>query len=127
MPINIGRKGVGAILANPAMRARFGRSSNRGGSFVVPPGTLAWRSPPFSTSALWMTGVTRDSAGAVLGSCAVDLFRTESDTKVAATVSDPTTGVYTFQILVGGPFYIVAYKAGSPDVMGTTVNTLVGA
>jgi hypothetical protein len=33
-------------------------------------------------------------------------------------------GNFTFDNPGSGPFYIVAYKVGSPDVAGTTVNTL---
>ena len=70
-----------------------------------------------------IVGVTKDTTGAALGSCVVQLFRTPSDTLAAETTSD-ATGSYSFDNPGSGPFYIVAYKAGSPDVAGTTVNTL---
>jgi hypothetical protein len=78
---------------------------------------------------LWaaITGVTRDSTGAVLGSCTVHLFRTSDDVKVDTTTSD-ASGNYSFvRIADATTYYCVAYKAGSPDVAGTTVNTLVAA
>lgn len=127
MPIAIGgiqgqRRGAGGVLAIPGRRFGGYQYSPQAYKRVLP-----FRSPPFDTSSLWLSGVTRDSAGAILGSCVVQLFRTEDDSYQGQTFSDATTGAFTFQILEGGPFYIVAYKAGGPDVAGTTVNTLVGA
>lgn len=72
-----------------------------------------------------ITGVTRDSTGIALASCVVDLFRTDNDVKVDAVTSDGS-GNYSFRVGPGTPYYIVAYKAGAPDVAGTTVNTLAG-
>jgi len=75
----------------------------------------------------WMlTGITKDSTGAVLGSCVVHLFYTDTDILVNEVTSDPTTGAFSF--LIGpnaGKFYLVAYKPGSPDVAGTSINTLM--
>ena len=72
-------------------------------------------------------GVTKDSAGAVLGNCVVDLFRTATDVLVESTVSDGS-GNYSFLTATpAAQHYVVAYKAGAPDVAGTTVNTLVAA
>jgi len=85
-----------------------------------------FKSPQFSTSSLYITGVTRNSAGAALGGVTVDMFVSATDMFVTTTVSDGS-GNYSIQVLVSGPFYLVAYKAGSPDVAGTTVNTLVGS
>lgn len=74
----------------------------------------------------WLiTGVTRDSAGATLGNCTVHLFNTINDIEIAEMVSD-ATGNYSFTIDGNGQQrYAVAYLAGSPDVAGTTVNTLI--
>jgi len=71
-----------------------------------------------------ITGVTRDSTGAALGSCVVDLFRTVDDSVAGRTVSD-ASGNYKIEATPALTHYAVAYKAGSPDVAGTTVNTLV--
>lgn len=73
-----------------------------------------------------ISGVTRDSNSAILGNCTLDLFRTSTDVLVERTTSD-ANGYYCFK----GParnttHYVVAYKAGSPDVAGTTVSTLIG-
>ena len=90
-----------------------------------PPGS-GFTSPKFYGS-FSITGVTRDSTGAVLGSCEVHLFQTGFDIEIAQTTSD---GSGNFTFIIGnnaGYFYIVAYKAGSPDVAGTTVNTLAAS
>lgn len=72
-----------------------------------------------------ITGVTRDSTGVALGNCVVQLFRTVNDVLVVETTSDANGN---FAITAGGDgFYIVAYKVGSPDVAGTTLNTLIGS
>ena len=74
-----------------------------------------------------ITGSTLDSAGAALASCTVHLFEAATDTEVQETISNGS-GVYTFNIgQNAGYFYVVAYKPGSPDVAGTTVNTLAAA
>jgi hypothetical protein len=71
-----------------------------------------------------LSGVTRDSAGVALGNCVVDLFLNSEDTLVATTTSDGS-GNYSFTLSGNSATYFVrAYKAGSPDVAGTSVNTL---
>jgi 3-dehydroquinate dehydratase len=87
-------------------------------------GGAGFRSPKFY-GAFKISGITRDSTGAALASCAVHLFESATDIEIAQTVSD---AIGQYQIVIGnnaGFFYIVAYKSGSPDVAGTTVNTLV--
>lgn len=74
-----------------------------------------------------ITGVTKNASGSALASCTVKLFRASDDLLIASTTSDGS-GSYSFN--VGNnttQYYLVAYKAGSPDVAGTTKNTLVGA
>lgn len=88
-----------------------------------------FRRPLFASSTptqFFISGVTKDSSGVPIGSCAVKLFRTSDDLLMQTTVSDPTTGAYSFGAVGSANMYVVAYKAGSPDVAGTTVNTLVG-
>jgi hypothetical protein len=83
---------------------------------------------PLPTLRIYISGVTKDSTGAVLGSCVVHLFRTSGDLEIDMTTSDASTGAYSFSgVGLGETYYVVAYKAGSPDVAGTTVNTLIGA
>lgn len=73
-----------------------------------------------------LVGVSRDSAGAILGSCIIDLMYTAGDVLHLTTTSD-ASGNFRFDTMPNGPFYLVAYKPGSPDVAGTTVNTLATA
>ena len=76
-----------------------------------------------------ISGVTRNSSGAVLGGCRVELYETATDLPLQTVTSDATTGAFIFTAARYSPrtHYIVAYKAGSSDVAGTTVNTLTGA
>lgn len=73
-----------------------------------------------------ITGRTRDSTGAALASCSLVLFRTADNSVAAIGVSD-ASGNYVLGASSAIPHYVEAYKAGAPDVAGTTVNTLVGA
>ena len=70
-----------------------------------------------------ITGISRDSTGTILGGAQLDLFVTSTDQRVAQVTSD-ASGNFSFGNPGSGPFYIVAYKVGSPDVTGATVNTL---
>lgn len=70
-----------------------------------------------------LTGVSRDNSGVALGGATVKLFRTWDDTMIASTVSDGS-GNWTLYPASSGPYYLVEYKSGSPDVAGTSVNTL---
>jgi hypothetical protein len=108
----------------------------RGGGFLGDPAVdfgvldgVWWTQPEIAggtTSRYGITGVTRDAYGSPLGGVTVKLFLTADDTRVDQMVSGPA-GNY----LLSSPFlaghYVIAYKAGSPDVEGTTVNTLVPA
>lgn len=82
---------------------------------------------PLSAAVLRIFGVTRDGAGIALAGCTVHLFRTSDDVEVGETVSDGA-GNYEFRsVSAAAAHYVVAYKPGSPDRAGTTVNTLAGA
>ena len=67
-------------------------------------------------------GVSRNATGAALGTCVVKVFRTADDVLVASTTSDGS-GNWTAYPNQPGPYYFVEYKAGSPDVFGTSPNT----
>lgn len=96
-----------------------------------------------------ISGQTLDGSGAPLAGCTVHLFYTDiignnsfvgsgnvvpgvsntKDIEVGLVVSD-ANGNYSFFVDAPGAapsaYYVVAYLPGSPDVAGTTVNTLVG-
>lgn len=77
------------------------------------------------SSAKKIIGTTLDQNGDPLGNCVVQGFLTSDDTYVGQTISD-TAGYYELTTLYPGQaHYLVAYKSGSPDVAGTTVNTLI--
>ena len=88
-------------------------------------GTRVYRTPPQAPVLYGLAGITRDSAGAVLGSCVVSIYRTQDRAWVGDVTSDPSTGAWTFAVTGGSPFFLVEYKTGSPDKAGTSVNTLV--
>lgn len=72
-----------------------------------------------------ITGITRDSTGVALGSCVVQGFVTATEVYVGKVTSD---GSGYFELPTPFPstaHYLVAYRAGSPDIAGTTVNTLI--
>ena len=101
--------------------ARCGQGGFRGRKGWRPRTTF--RSRKFS-GRFAVAGVTRDSTGAPLGGCTVHLFESATDAEVAETTSDGS-GNYLFSIgQNAGFFYVVAYKVGSPDLAGTTVNTI---
>lgn len=100
---------------------------------VLPPQGSLWKIPSvvhelkiMPPTTYKISGITKDSTGAVLGNCTVQLFYTAND-KIADEVTSNASGVYEFRSAAPAVnFYVVAYKAGSPDVAGTTVNTLIG-
>lgn len=74
---------------------------------------------------LSFVGVTRDQFGSPTGGVTVKLFRTSTDQLVSTVLSD-ASGNYT----ITTPYYpdghyLVCYKTASPDIFGTTVNTLI--
>jgi hypothetical protein len=77
----------------------------------------------FDYASAGLSGITRDSTGAVLGGCTVDMFYTATDAFVQSTTSN-AVGAFSFSQMAPGPYYFVAYLPGSPDVAGTSVNTL---
>lgn len=87
-------------------------------------GSVVYRSPVGGYANWQIVGVTRNSSGVALASCVIDLFETGSDLVKARTVSG-VDGSFTISNPGTGPFYLVAYKAGSPDVAGTTANTIM--
>lgn len=82
---------------------------------------------PIPAEFFQIAGQTKDSAGAALGSCTVELFRTADDVRIETLTSSADGYFYFKSPAQAATHYVVAYKAGSPDVAGTTVNTLVGS
>lgn len=81
-----------------------------------------------ATSRFGFAGVSRDANGTIIGGATVRLFRASDGLLVDTVTSDPTTGAF----VITTPYYpdqhgIVAYKAGVPDMAGTTVWSLVAA
>jgi hypothetical protein len=77
---------------------------------------------------LSLAGVSRDSAGAALGTCVVKIFLTVNDVKQFEKTSDGSGNWSVADSELGanpGPFYYVEYKVGSPDRAGTSINTNV--
>lgn len=71
-----------------------------------------------------LTGVSRDGAGSPLGNCRVMIFKTPDNSFVGETTSDGS-GNWSYYVGVSGPFFLVEYKAGSPDVSGTSLNAIL--
>lgn len=98
--------------------------------FRGPVNPAQFYSPPQEglAGSIRISGITKNSTGTALGLCTVDLYRTCDDLLVAKMTSD-ANGNYAFDLspLPLVTYYVVAYKAGSPDVAGTTLNTLVGS
>ena len=99
------------------------------GSYGVPntplPGTLvrSFAAVIFPEMNYVLTGISRDSGGAALGSCVVKVYDSITDLVVAQAVSN-ASGNYSFVLDKTKTYYIVAYKASIP-ASGTTLNTLV--
>jgi hypothetical protein len=73
-----------------------------------------------------ITGVTRDARnGAIIPSAIVKLYRTATDEVVDVVTSDANGNYVATSPYDTFALYAVAYLPGSPDIAGTTVNTLV--
>lgn len=70
-----------------------------------------------------VVGITIDQIGARLPFCTVNAFNAVTNVFVATTQSD-ASGNYSLQLPAGQTYFLVAYKPGSPDVAGTSVNTI---
>lgn len=88
-----------------------------------------------TTSNYGISGITRDAYGSPVGGVTVNLFKTSynavngipANTLVDSKVSDAVGAFTVVSPYYPDAHYIVTYKAGSPDIFGTTVNTLIGA
>lgn len=75
----------------------------------------------------YISGVTRNASGAVLGGVTVQAFRTSDDAVSGEVVSDVGDGTYSVATLDDSGHYAVGYLDVATDVAGTTVNTLTGS
>ena len=82
---------------------------------------------PIPPTKFTLSGVTKDSTGAILGSCVVNVFRTSDNLFIGTTTSDSVTGAYSYSGVGQQDHFEVSYKAGATDVAGTTKNNLRGA
>lgn len=84
-----------------------------------------------SNSRFGIIGVTRDVWGAPIGGVTCKLFRTTGDlykdVKIDETISDPLGNYMLSTPFYPDTHYVVMYKTGSPDIFGSSVNTLIGA
>lgn len=121
MPIQ--QPGRGGGIQGRGVSARCGQGGHGSSFFAIARnrGGLG-RTPVFATKQsrdrFGLSGITKDSTGAVLAGCTVDCF-SESDVFLAQTVSDGI-GAFAFTGLGVGTVYLRAYLAGVPDVAGTT-------
>lgn len=81
--------------------------------------------PGGANGRLAFVGITRDQYGSPVGGVTVKCYLTSTDQVTASVVSDGN-GNYT----ITTPYYpdghyLVCYKTASPDIFGTTVNTLI--
>lgn len=79
---------------------------------------------------LIISGITRDSAGAALGGCTVELYRRNQDQTLGLFVESTTSdgaGNFSFAVGPGLQYQHIAYKVGAPDVAGVSVRDLAGA
>lgn len=91
---------------------------------VLSTSVMTWASPVMRGVSWGLSGVTKDGTGSVLGSSVVTLYYSDTKQPISSVLSDTSTGAWSFNVGPNKSYYAVAYKQGSPDVAGTTVNTL---
>jgi len=81
---------------------------------------------PGTQSMNFIRGSCKDASGVVVANAFVQAFVTATDA-IAGEVQANTDGTYSVGVQQSKvtPHYLVAYKAGSPDITGATVNTLL--
>lgn len=74
----------------------------------------------------FLLGLCVDASGVPVANAIVQAFRTADDA-FAGEVQANTDGTYVLGVeqSKATPHYLVAYKPGSPDIAGTTINTLL--
>ena len=74
----------------------------------------------------YIIGTCYDSVGGTVSGATVQGFVTATDTFVRETTADSNGRYELGTEYPATNHYLVAYRAGSPDIAGTTVNTLQG-
>ena len=74
----------------------------------------------------YIIGVCRDSGGNTVSGAVVQGFLTATDAFVRETTADSNGRYELGTEYPSQSHYLVAYRAGAPDIAGTTVNTLQG-
>lgn len=70
-----------------------------------------------------LSGVTRDGSGLAVGNCDIKIVR-QSDDVVVQRITSDVNGNYSSDALGPGSYQVLAYKAGTPQLVGATINTL---
>ena len=80
----------------------------------------------FTINTVAPVGITKNSSGVALPNCRVDLFKADATQTYIATTYSDASGNYSFTVgSNSGYFFCRAYLPGSPDVAGTTTDTVV--
>ena len=80
----------------------------------------------FTINTVAPVGITKNSAGVALPNCRVDLFKVDAQEQYLATTYSDASGNYSFTVgSNSGYFFCRAYLPGSPDLAGTTTDTVV--
>lgn len=96
------------------------------GELAISPWILPPPVPSGANGRLGFNGFTRDASGGVIAGVTVKLFLTATDVKQSETVSN-ADGLFVVSTAAAGAHYLLFYKTGTPDISGTTVNTMLGA
>ncbi len=72
----------------------------------------------------FIMGQCKDSGGSGVSGATVQCFLTATDALVSETTADTYGNYEAPTVYPGAAHYLVAYRAGSPDITGATVNTL---
>jgi hypothetical protein len=72
----------------------------------------------------FIMGQCKDSGGSGVSGATVQCFLTATDALVSEITADTYGNYEAPTVYPGAAHYLVAYRAGSPDITGATVNTL---
>ena len=104
----------------------YGDPSSVGTNYIFTQKQWGILTPWHGITQRWgISGVTRDVNGTPIGNVICRLFLT-SDNTLQDTATSDANGNFSIYTPSTASHYIVAYKTGTPDIEGTTVNTLTG-